>query len=296
MEITVIAFGWTFTLDPFLQVIWAVGVSMIVLGFLQRLPVAAVGAIGAAIVMLHNLLDPYHGPPSGWKLDVWKMLHQQGMLTYHGQVIGFLLYPVLAWIGVICLGYAFGPLVAAPREFRRKAMPALGVSFLAVFSLMRIFQPFHGYGDKFHFEHLGTASQTEMSFWQVQKYPPSLEYVLATFGILLVLYAGLDWMGEHNVLPRVRGVIEVYGRVPFFYYVLHIYLLHIACALVTLAISGNIHAVLGRMTMNPEARGWGVPLLAVYPIWLSAVAILYWPCRWFSQVKARRRDWWLSYL
>jgi uncharacterized membrane protein len=296
MELTVVDFGWAFSWSPFLQVIWAVGISMVVLGLLQWLPVVVVGAVGAAIVVLHNLLDPFHGPASGMGADLWKMLNEPGMLTYHGHPEMFLFYPALAWIGVICLGYAFGPVVASARELRRVAVPALGLCLLAAFSLLRIFQPFHGYGDSYHFQHLATTTETEMSFWQVQKYPPSLDYVLATFGVLLLIYAVFDWFSSHDVLPRARHVIETYGRVPFFYYVLHIYLLHAVATLVTLDVVGNVHSMIGESAMEAAGRGWGVGLPAVYAIWLSVVVVLYWPSLWFSRVKARRRDWWISYL
>ena len=165
---------------------------------------------------------------------------------------------------------------------------------LATFTLLRLTG---GYGDPNRWRHLATPTQTIMSFMQVEKYPPSLQYLLATLGILLLLYAVLDKAVEQNFQPRLRGFLEVYGRVPFFYYVLHIYLLH-ASALVGAAFLG----LNWRFWTQPGSvffghlSGWGMSLPGVYAVWLTVVFSLYLPCRWFSRVKARRRDWWLSYL
>ena len=213
LELTVIDFGWFFKFPlPFFQVIWAIGATMIVLAVLQWLPVAVVGAIGAAIVLLHNLLDPIQASSFGATADFWMLFHEPGMMTYHGHPIGMALYPLLAWIGVICLGYAFGPVVVAAPMRRRQIAVILAVIFLPAFSALRVMS---GYGDRFHWHPLATVSQSEMFFFEVQKYPPSLEYLLATFGFLLLLYAGFDKAAGENWLPRLRGFFETYGRVPF---------------------------------------------------------------------------------
>jgi uncharacterized membrane protein len=138
LEVTLISFGWVFIWPaPFLQVIWAIGISMIVLAFLQWLPVAVVGVIGAIIILFHNLLDPIEAEQLGRGADVWKLLHETGMLLYHGHPVGFAFYPVLAWIGVICLGYAFGPVVVAAPIFRRRVALGMSALFLAAFALLR---------------------------------------------------------------------------------------------------------------------------------------------------------------
>jgi uncharacterized membrane protein len=294
LEVTVITFAWAFKSPPFLfQIIWTIGICMIALSALQWLPVAVVGVFGAVIVAGHNLLDPVDATPFGQTL-FWKLLHAQGLLLRHGQPAVFELYPLLPWIGVICLGYAFGPLASAVPQFRQKWSATLGAVFLAVFSALRLHQ---GYGDVYMAHELATPEQTAMSFFRVQKYPPSLDYVLANFGFLLLLYALFDVAVQHNWLPRLRSFIETYGRVPFFYYVLHIYLIHGTALLLAMAQHRDWRFFLGLPVFRTtELAGWGYELPALYAFWLAFVIVLYPLCRWFSRLKARRRDWWLSYL
>jgi len=295
LEITVVSFGWVFSWAPEMQVIWAVGISMVGLGLIIRLPTAAIAGIGVAIVSLHNLLDPVSAASFGRFADVWRMLHEQGFLTFHGHRLAQLYYPALPWFGIICLGYAFGPLVLMPDATRRTRALLLSAACLIMFALLRSFD---SYGDPFLFTHLSTHAQTAMSFMDVQKYPPSLHYVLGTFGVLLLLYTLLDLASQRDWLPRGRAVLQTFGRVPFFYYVPHIYLLHALAALGTFALHGDWH-----YWFTPEfqwgstlAHGWGFSLPVIYAVWIFVVAVLYFPCKWFAGVKARRRDWWLSYL
>jgi uncharacterized membrane protein len=294
LEITVISFGWSFAFGPGLQVIWAIGVSMIFLGLLQRLPTLMIGIIGAAIVALHNLTDGIAPARFGDGAIFWTLLHVPGLLFVHHRLIGVAAYPIIPWIGVICLGYAFGPIVTLGPAHRQRLVTMLGVFLLFAFTMLRLA---HGYGDHFRFQHLATPTETAMSFLEVEKYPPSLQYVLATFGVLLLLYALFDLAVSRDWLARLRGFVEVYGRVPFFYYVLHIYMLHA----LALGLTAYLH-MNWRFWLVPGAvfighlNGWGFGLPVVYLIWALVVLSLYFPCLWFSRVKARRRDWWLSYL
>ncbi len=294
LEMTVISFGWSFTFGPALQVIWAVGISMVFLSALIWLPTAAIGSIGAVIVLLHNLFDAVHPARFTPAAFFWTLLHAPGPLFLHHQFIGVAPYPLIPWIGVICLGYAFGPVAASDRARRRSIAVTLGLGFLTVFAALRLL---HGYGDHDRFAYLATPGETVMSFFQVEKYPPSLHYLLATLGVLLLLYAAFDLAVTRDWLPRLRRIIEVYGRVPFFYYVLHIYLLHLAALILTASVHLN-----WRFWLTPGAvfighlAGWGFGLPVVYLVWFLLVVILYYPCLWFSRIKARRRDWWLSYL
>jgi uncharacterized membrane protein len=298
LEVTVIGFGWTFD-EPtlFLQVIWAIGVCMMVLSVLQWLPTAIVGAIGVAILLFHNLLDPIQAASFGKTAFLWILLHQGSPIFWHGHIIGLAFYPVLSWIGIACVGYAFGPLAnsSAPSGRRHLTAAGLGLLFLAAFSVLRVIGR---YGDSFRFEHLGSFARSSMSFFEVQKYPPSLDYALATFGVLLLLYTAFDVLVARNWLPRARGVVETYGRVPFFYYVQHIYLIHIVALLSTMALGGNWRFFVSTADFFSftGALPVGHSLPVVYAIWLAVVASLYPGCLWFSRLKARRRDWWLSYL
>jgi uncharacterized membrane protein len=295
VELTLITFAWQFSIKLlFLQVIWVLGAAMIVLAGLQWLPMPVIGIFGACLVFGHNLLDGIHAQTLGRWSDAWEIFHQFGPLTYNNHTFAFMAYPLIPWIGVMALGYCFGALLTTTPQRRRRSCILIGSAMLAAFGLLRATDR---YGDPHHWQHLATPAQTVMSFMEVEKYPPSLHYLLATLGTLLLLYALFDKAVEQNSQPRLRGFLNVYGRVPFFYYVVHIYLLH------TLALLGA--ALLGlnwRFWTQPGSvffghlSGWGMHLPGVYAVWLTAVLALYLPCRWFSLVKARRRDWWLSYL
>jgi uncharacterized membrane protein len=295
LEVTLISFGWSFIFPaPFLQVIWAVGIAMMGLSLLLRLPTAVIGGIGAAIVLLHNLLDPIEASHLGGWADLWRLVHEVGMLTVHGQPVGFLFYPALPWFGIICLGYAFGPIAASTPQRRRCIALILAATFFAAFAVLRLH---NRYGDEIPFKHLATPARTIMSFFNVNKYPPSLEYVLITFTVLLLLYIVFDRAVSENVVPRLRAFVETYGRVPFFYYVLHIYLIHGAAVLASMALHQDWHYWIGtKFFLQGDPDGWGVRLVGVYCIWLAVILVLYLPCRWFAHLKATRRDWWLSYV
>jgi uncharacterized membrane protein len=135
------------------------------------------------------------------------------LLRYHGGAIFVIIYPVLPWIGVILVGYPVGPFFCMAPRVRQRNAALIGVLCLFVFSLLRIW---HGYGDHRQFQHLARLSRTVMSFLDVEKYPPSLHYIFATFGVLLLIYALFDVVATRGWLPRLRGFLQVYGRVPFF--------------------------------------------------------------------------------
>ena len=296
LDLTLISFAWSFTFKaPFMNIISTIGICMVGLGAMQRFSVRTVGIIGALIVLLHNLLDPIQAASLRHFSNLWVLIHQRDFLTFNGQRIALVYFPVLAWFGILCLGYAFGPLLTRPYATRRRFALSMSGALLLVFAVLRVF---HGYGDSYQFEHLGRLSQTAMSFFQVQKYPPSLQYVLATFGVLLLLYAFFDAAVEADWVPRVRAFVEVYGRVPFLFYVLHIYVIHSAALVWTYAVHGDWRYWIGPQNNWGDGlpAGWGFGLPVVYAVWLGVVLALYFPCRWFSQLKARRRDWWLSYL
>jgi uncharacterized membrane protein len=299
LELTLISFSWSLTLfAPFFQVIWAVGVAMVLLAGLQYLPAKAVGIIGAAIVILHNLLDPIQSSSLGVFANLWTLMLGRGPLIFDGRPFGFVAYSAIPWTGAICLGYAFGPTVLAHQvlarlSFWKRALP--GIVLLAAFALVRIFS---SYGDATRWQPLPNPTQSAMSFLNLQKYPPSLEYYLATFGVLLILYAIFDSAARHNWVSPLRSFIKTYGEVPFFYYVPHIWLLHIATVLVALATGQDWHIWLQPRVifLSGPPPGWGFNLPFVYAIWAAVVLALYLPCRWFSRYKYQHRYWWLSYL
>jgi len=294
LELAVVSPGIFFTYHfHFFQVIYAIGGSMIILAGLQYLPTRWVAGYGLLVVLLHNMLDKFDlahaAGATAWKF----LLIAPGVFMNHGQFWALVLYPVIPWSGVMALGYAFGAVVAMPAEKRRARSVKLGLTALAIFAELRIT---HAYGDPVLFERLGTWKQTMMSFLNVTKYPPSLEFVCVMLGLLLLLFALFDWMLTHHKATKALDVVEVYGRVPFFYYVLHFYSLHILALLTLMVVSHTVHVHPPVPIFNPPAPGAGFSLPVVYAIWIAVVAALYVPCKWFAGVKARRKDWWLSYL
>jgi uncharacterized membrane protein len=225
LEITVVSFGWSFGFGvPILQVIWVIGVCMIALAGLQWLPMPAVGLFGAIVILGHNLLDPIRASTLGGWSDAWHILHERGWLTFHAHHIALYGYPVIPWIGVMAVGYCFGAVVTLAPERRQRISTLLGAVSLGAFALLRLT---HSYGDPGPgFQLLGTPAHTLMSIFSVQKYPPSLHYLLATLGIVFLLFSIFDRAVERARAPRLRAFLDVYGRVPFFFYILHIFLIH----------------------------------------------------------------------
>lgn len=296
LEITVVSYGWSFGFGkPILQVIWVIGVCMITLAGLQWLPMPAVGLFGAIVILGHNLLDPIHASALGNWSDAWYILHERGWLTFHAHPIALYGYPVIPWIGVMALGYCFGAVVTLAPERRQRISALLGAVSLGAFALLRLT---HSYGDPGQgFEHLDTPAHTMMSIFSVQKYPPSLHYLLATLGIVFLLFSIFDRAAEHASTPRLRAFFDVYGRVPFFFYILHIFLIHTLALVVAAAIKAPWRFwITPDVVFTSHLTGWGYSLPIVYVVCIAVVLVLYPACAWFSHLKDRRRDWWLSYL
>jgi uncharacterized membrane protein len=294
LQLAVVSFGWSFSFPYpfFLQVIWAIGWSMVALAALVRLPRAAVLAVGVAIVAGHNLLDPLVPQQFGRAGVLWQLLHEGGPILVGGTPIGAASYPVLPWIGIIALGFGLGPWLARPAA-RNDGKAVAGVAMLAAFALLR---GFGLYGDATEWHPLGTFTASAMSFLDVTKYPPSLDYVLVTLGTVLVLWPAL---------AKLRGptaeFFRTFGAVPMFFYLTHIFVIHGLVIAANDAAGRNVAPLFGYVAnsyLHPETlHGLGFGLPIVYAAWLVVLAALYPLCRWFAGVKARRRDlWWLAYL
>ncbi len=285
LEFSVVNWGWTFSLDYeiglFLQVIWAIGISMLLLAALVRLPVRWVGVIAVALIAGHNLLDGVEPAAFGRFALLWNLLHVPGPAPF-----GFVLYPIVPWVGVMALGYALGSIFAMDPARRRRIQLALGFGFIAAFVALRLL---NGYGNPKPWSVQSSASYTFFSFMDVHKYPPSLLYVLATLGPGMLLLALFD-----SARGAWARVLEIFGRVPLFAYVLHIFVLHLAAGLVGLATGfGTVIITSFALQYPPD---WGFGLVVVYLAWIGVMLVLYPMCRWFADLRKRRRDWWLSYL
>jgi len=277
LELTIIRFGWIMDLDYhfiFLQVIWAIGISMIVLAALIYLPLSAIAAVGFILIFGHDLFDNISTATfSLASKDIWDILHVGGMVSF-GNINVLFFYPLIPWIGVMALGYCFGTLFKMDDPKRRKLLVTFGIGAIALFIAIR---SFNFYGDPSNWTNQYSWYRDVLSFIDVSKYPPSLDYLLITLGPVMLILAALE-----NVHNRITSIFLVYGRVPLFYYILHLYLARLLCFL-TFVVMGKKH-------------GYSFPLDTVYIIWLLVVFILYFPCRWFMKYKQTHKQWWLSYL
>lgn len=306
LEVTVLGFGWAFAFPYplFLQVMWAIGWSMIALALLVWLPRAAVLAIGIAIIVGHNLLDPITTQQLGSYSVLWQFLHEGGLLMMGKQPIGVIAYPSLPWIGVIALGYGMGAMFNDSGPKRDRNICLLGIALLVAFLVLRGFNLYgnpvaanvtgpNGYPGAWPDQ--ADANSAFMVFFNVLKYPPSLQFLLVTLGIVFAIWP---------LFARLRGpvgrILLTFGAVPLFFYVLHVYVVHGLAILANAAagheIGGMFNYMVNGFTNSPLMKDLGFGLVGVYVAWVAVLVILYPVCRWWMGVKARRREWWLSYL
>jgi len=301
LELTVIRIAWTFNFDfshyMLAGVIWMIGWCMVLMAAAVFLPTQVVGAIGIAIIALHNVTDLFAGQLDkafgdagpGWLLQI----------LYFGGVINlgssgpplFVLFVIVPWIGVMMVGYAFGRSMEIDASRRQKLNLWIGLGLTALFVCLR----FVGvYGDPRSWAEATTRMPSYLAFLATSKYPASLEFLCMTLGpMLIVLSFAERWRG------RVADVIATYGRVPFFYYLLHIPLIHVSACIVSLAREGHVDPWLfGNHPMNPgpAPAGYVWSLSLLYLVFAICVALLYAPCKWFARLKAEKRSTWLSYL
>jgi uncharacterized membrane protein len=334
LELTVLRVAWTFNFDfghyLLAGVIWGIGWCMVLLAGLIFLPMRALAAFGLVVVLGHNVLDRFLPSlyamlqTSHWNW-LWQVLYFGGPIQIgeHGPAL-FVLYSIVPWVGVMALGYVFGRAMTMDETLRRRTCLALGTTAIALFLVLR---GFNLYGDprpwvapahtdnaqSQNAPHITSGSPPAaqqaapvapqrrpqapgwISFLNTTKYPASLLFLLMTLGPMLLLLPLLE-----NVGGRFTGVLKIFGRVPFFYYVLHIPLIHFAAIIVSLLRTGSVAPwlFLNHPVMNPPSPPgyvWSIGLL--YLVWLIVVAVLYVPCRWFAGLKQRRKDiGFLSYL
>ena len=296
LELTLIVFEWNFDItftNIYFIVIWALGISMIALAGLIYLPNKMILLIGIVLVAGHNLLDNIHVAGNNLPAFGWALLHDQNFFNWNGRNI-LVGYPIIPWIGIMALGYCIGNLYTPSfsAEKRKKMLLVMGNSAIVLFILIRFINV---YGDPSHWSHQQTSVYTFLSFIKVTKYPPSLFYALMTLGPALLFLAFTE-----NVNSSVSRIISVYGRVPMFYYILHIFLIH----LVTMVAAGlftdfswKVWILKEPLWFTQTLKGYGFSLGVVYLVWISIVVAVYPLCKWYDHYKQSHKEkWWLSYL
>jgi uncharacterized membrane protein len=268
-------FGWSFSIGFHsfgVQVIWVIGWAMVMLAGLIWLPRWIILAVGLGMIALHNALDGLKPESFGAWSEFWRILHVPGVVEIGPAVKLGVGYPLIPWTGLMAVGYAFGPLLTRDATTKRKQLWILGTSAVLLFAVLRLT---NFYGDPHPWVSQKSPLYTVFSFLNCQKYPPSLCYLLMTLGPALCLLAVFD-----RGTPRWLKPLLVFGRVPLFYYLLHLPLIHGL-------------SMAARQLNTPSGAGFG--LAEVYLFWVAIVALLYLPCRWFAGFKARHRYAWLSY-
>jgi uncharacterized membrane protein len=295
-EVFIVTLGWTF--NPLyniliIQVIWAIGISMVIMGVLVRLSYTAILSIGLLIVFGHNLLD-YPEAARGGNVGFWWDLLHHGHFSFYTifpNHFAIILYPFVPWTGVMCLGYCFGKLFGPgiDRERRRKILLQLGSGIILFFILLRFI---NRYGDPAHWSVQRNGVYTFLSFLNTTKYPPSLMYLCMTLGPAIVALALLE-----NVQNKLTAFFTVFGRVPFFYYVLHLFLIHILTVIAFYASGYGAKDIVSQnvpFLFRPPTFGFSLKI--VYVIWLFVIFTLYPLCKWYSKYKSTHNKWWLSYV
>jgi uncharacterized membrane protein len=310
LEFTFLRVAWTFNFDfmhyEMAGVIWVIGICMVLMAGLVKLPVGVVGTIGVVIIAAHNLMDSHmgtllEGMDQNRFSGLWKIFYVgffAGPIQFGANGPNLMvLYSIVPWIGVMAAGYGFGKIMTLEAAQRKKVCLAIGLSAIGLFLVLR---GFNLYGDPrpWHVSLEGRNGAPPMpalfSFLNTSKYPASLCFLLMTLGPIIALLPLLEGM-----TGAVSRRIALFGRVPFFYYMLHIPLIHALALVVSKIRLGYVSPWLftNHPMGNPEAPDgymWSLPLL--YLVWGIAIMMLYFVCRWFAALKARRSDWWLQYL
>lgn len=287
LELTITSVGWRFGIDlvPFFGIVlWALGLSMIVMAGAVYLPKAVTLVLALALIATHNLFDSVRPESLGNFAWAWHVLHVPGV-AIPGKLL--IAYPLVPWVAVMAVGFVLAGAYAWHAADRGGFLVTIGVTATLLFVVLRAV---NGYGNPAPWESQRTPALTVASFLNVLKYPPSLQFLLMTLGPVLVALAATG---------RARGwfadFLKVYGRVPLFFYVAHIFVAHA----LSVALAYWQGGVLTRITVvhRPDLvpEWYGVGLGGVYAAWAIVVLLMYWPCRWFARVKSERHDWWLKY-
>lgn len=296
--VEIVLMSLAFSLNPLynsvaLQVIWAIGVSMIILGLLSWLPVRVIGVIGILLIVGHDAVTNLKISPNTSEDVLMKIFFtaRGAVFPLDNSHFVFDLYAILPWTGVMFLGYLFGTLYKSDYKAESRKRFLLYSSF-ALFAAFMVLRFINGYGDPAHWAVQKNGVFTFMSFINISKYPPSLMYCCLTLSVGLLILALTE-----NASGKLSAFFKTYGSVPFFYYVLHFYLIRLVSVVVFFLQGFKTSQIItpnDPFLFTPPGIGFNLGI--VYLFWLGIILTLYFPCRWFSNYKKTHRQWWLSYL
>lgn len=284
-------FGMQFNFDyrvTLLNVLWALGWAMIALAALLALPTRWIAVFGIVMIAGHNLLDSVP-----WTNPIWTILHAAPgiILSGPGHIV-FVAYPLIPWIGVTAAGFAMGQIYGWPEQRRRVWLTRVGTLLVVLFLVLR---GINRYGDPAPWAPQASVGHAILSFLNTIKYPPSLLFVLMTLGPILLLLRVFD-----NGTPTLLRPVNIFGRVPMFYFLIHIPLIHLLALVVCYLRYGAVHWIFQSPTLKDfpftQPPGWGLELPETYLMWILVVVLMYPACRWYAGVKRRNKSPWLSYL
>jgi uncharacterized membrane protein len=288
LELVITPIGWQFgvqLLPAFALVLWALGWSMMLMAAAVHLPLRAIAALALITIAGHNLLDGIRPEAFGPLAGLWRVLHAPGFAI---PGLLFVAYPLIPWVAVMALGYALAEIYGWDAARRRRSLLAWGLTASAMFVVLRALNE---YGNPVPWSAQASPALTVASFLNVRKYPPSLDFLLMTLGPALVALAVAE-----TARGRWLGWLTVYGRVPLFFYVVHIFLAHAAAVMLAFAQNGEWRRI--QVVNDPASipSWYGLSLPGVYLVWAALVALMFVPCRRFAELKRTRQDWWLRYL
>ena len=281
IDLTLIKFGWRFDLDLYrltAGVIFVIGASMISLAALIWLPRCAIACLAFIMLAGHNLLDGVRAEDLGEASWAWQVLHEPGLVPLSDGATLYVLYPLIPWIGVMAAGYLLGPVMQLESEARQRLLFRLGAGVTIAFIFLRATNL---YGDQDPWSMQDAWFSTVLSFLNCEKYPPSLLFLMMTLGPALILLASFE-----HARGAFAGLLATFGQVPFFYYVVHIYLIHGFAVATGFARTGTVTSM--------PAIGFSLP--GIHFVWLLVLVLLYPICSWFAALKERGRGWWWRYL
>lgn len=296
LEMFVVNLGWNFNITfPmfFFITIWALGLSMIILAALIHLPKKLILGLSVVIILGHNLLDGVHVQGSSLEAFGWSLLHDQQFFTWHKEIL-LVGYPIVPLMAVMSLGYCLGDWFSAGYDAgkRQRNLLIAGSSFIVVFIVLRYSNL---YGDPVKWTTQKDAFFTFLSFIKVNKYPPSLLYVLLTVGSAFLFLSFTE-----KLKGGIVNVVSVYGRVPMFYYLIHIYVIHLVAIIASAFTPGQdwkIWFLKQPIWFTTNLKGYGFSLPVAYLIWIAIVIAMYPLCKRYDAYKQTNKGkWWLSYL